>query len=314
MRLVVLGDGCRSSCWLLRVPSAGDGRRRPRRGCASCRGGVLEADAAGDGGEDRVVAPRPVPGPARNVMPRWRTMIEPAGTSWPSPALTPRRWPTLSRPFLRARACLLVGHRVTRPFLVVGVGRLAAGCRSRVRRPRRCRPLGAAASPASSSRCGRVLRRRGSARGLAVVLVAASVAGVAAASTAPSTVVVATRLGRLVGCRGIRRALARRASARRPRRSAAAAAAARRAWRRAPGRRRPAPRRPAARPRARLALRSRSSVGRLLGGARAAQRDVRDAQDRQLRADALLDARAGLGLVLEHDDLVAARLAHAPRR
>src|SRR5687768_15322918 len=27
-------------------------------------------------------------------------MIAPAGTSWPSPALTPRRWPTLSRPFL----------------------------------------------------------------------------------------------------------------------------------------------------------------------------------------------------------------------
>src|SRR5260221_11382143 len=27
-------------------------------------------------------------------------MIEPAGTSWPSPAFTPSRWPTLSRPFL----------------------------------------------------------------------------------------------------------------------------------------------------------------------------------------------------------------------
>src|SRR5512143_111019 len=26
-------------------------------------------------------------------------MIVPALTSWPSPALTPRRWPTLSRPF-----------------------------------------------------------------------------------------------------------------------------------------------------------------------------------------------------------------------
>src|SRR5215203_6717780 len=33
-------------------------------------------------------------------MPRWRTMIDPAGTSWPSPHFTPRRWPTLSRPFL----------------------------------------------------------------------------------------------------------------------------------------------------------------------------------------------------------------------
>src|SRR6267142_1951677 len=27
-------------------------------------------------------------------------MIEPAFTSWPSPAFTPSRWPTLSRPFL----------------------------------------------------------------------------------------------------------------------------------------------------------------------------------------------------------------------
>src|SRR3954468_14246997 len=33
-------------------------------------------------------------------MPRWRTMIAPAWTAWPSPALIPSRWPTLSRPFL----------------------------------------------------------------------------------------------------------------------------------------------------------------------------------------------------------------------
>src|SRR4051794_12519630 len=32
-------------------------------------------------------------------MPRWRTMIAPACTAWPSPALIPSRWPTLSRPF-----------------------------------------------------------------------------------------------------------------------------------------------------------------------------------------------------------------------
>ena len=44
--------------------------------------------------------PSPVPGPERKVMPRWRTMIEPALTSSPSPAFTPRRLPTLSRPFL----------------------------------------------------------------------------------------------------------------------------------------------------------------------------------------------------------------------
>src|SRR3989337_1439371 len=34
-------------------------------------------------------------------------MIEPAGTSWPSPALTPRRWPALSRPFLTLEPAFL---------------------------------------------------------------------------------------------------------------------------------------------------------------------------------------------------------------
>jgi len=37
--------------------------------------------------------------PALNVMPRCRTMIEPAVTNWPSPRFMPSRWPTLSRPF-----------------------------------------------------------------------------------------------------------------------------------------------------------------------------------------------------------------------
>src|SRR4051812_20893462 len=40
-------------------------------------------------------------------MPRWRTMIEPACTSWPSPAFTPRRWPTLSRPFFELEPAFL---------------------------------------------------------------------------------------------------------------------------------------------------------------------------------------------------------------
>src|SRR3954467_14110831 len=40
-------------------------------------------------------------------MPRWRTMIEPAGTSCPSPALTPSRWPTLSRPFFELEPAFL---------------------------------------------------------------------------------------------------------------------------------------------------------------------------------------------------------------
>ena len=48
-------------------------------------------------------------------MPRWRTMIEPAETSWPSPALTPRRWPTLSRPFLELEPAFLCATSVTRP-------------------------------------------------------------------------------------------------------------------------------------------------------------------------------------------------------
>src|ERR1044071_5035296 len=34
-------------------------------------------------------------------------MIDPADTSWPSPALTPRRWPTLSRPFFELEPAFL---------------------------------------------------------------------------------------------------------------------------------------------------------------------------------------------------------------
>src|ERR1035437_5466245 len=45
-------------------------------------------------------------------MPRCRTMIDPAVTNWPSPALQPRRWPTLSRPFLELEPAFLwaIGH------------------------------------------------------------------------------------------------------------------------------------------------------------------------------------------------------------
>src|SRR6187397_854561 len=78
--------------------------------------------------------PRPVPGPARKVMPRWRTMIEPAVTSWPSPRLTPRRWPTLSRPFLELEPAFLWAMALlVLPWLVRGLGvrrgggRLGAG-------------------------------------------------------------------------------------------------------------------------------------------------------------------------------------------
>ena len=44
-------------------------------------------------------------------MPRWRTMIEPADTSCPSPALTPSRWPTLSRPFFELEPAFLCAIR-----------------------------------------------------------------------------------------------------------------------------------------------------------------------------------------------------------
>src|SRR4029079_10884353 len=47
----------------------------------------------------------------------WRTMIEPAGTSWPSPTLTPRRWPTESRPFFELEPAFLWAIRSYSSFL-----------------------------------------------------------------------------------------------------------------------------------------------------------------------------------------------------
>src|SRR3954462_10900806 len=40
-------------------------------------------------------------------MPRWRTRIHAALTSWPSPAFTPSRWPTLARPFFELEPAVL---------------------------------------------------------------------------------------------------------------------------------------------------------------------------------------------------------------
>src|SRR4030095_14582524 len=36
--------------------------------------------------------------PGVMVVPRWRTMMLPAGTTWPPKRFTPRRWPGESRP------------------------------------------------------------------------------------------------------------------------------------------------------------------------------------------------------------------------
>src|SRR4051794_17496868 len=44
--------------------------------------------------------PRPTPLPGWKWVPRWRTMISPALTTWPPYRLTPRRWELESRPFL----------------------------------------------------------------------------------------------------------------------------------------------------------------------------------------------------------------------
>ena len=71
-------------------------------------------------------------------MPRWRTMIEPAGTSWPSPAFTPSRWPTLSRPFLTLPPAFLWAMG-----LLVLLGRARLGGASSSARPRP-RPASAA--------------------------------------------------------------------------------------------------------------------------------------------------------------------------
>ena len=43
--------------------------------------------------------PMPVPGPGRKRVPRWRTRIIPAVTSWPAKSLTPSIFGFESRPF-----------------------------------------------------------------------------------------------------------------------------------------------------------------------------------------------------------------------
>src|SRR6476659_7048217 len=57
--------------------------------------------------------PRPTPVPGWKWVPRWRTMISPAPTTWPPYRFTPRRWEFESRPlrvddapFLCAMGCL----------------------------------------------------------------------------------------------------------------------------------------------------------------------------------------------------------------
>src|SRR5262245_6835739 len=63
-------------------------------------------------------------------------MIEPAVTVWPSPALTPSRWPTLSRPFFELEPAFLWA------MLLLVLLRGAAALRLRLGRFRRCLGLG----------------------------------------------------------------------------------------------------------------------------------------------------------------------------
>src|SRR5215207_9557401 len=67
-------------------------------------------------------------------MPRWRTMIEPAVTVCPSPAFTPSRWPTLSRPFFELEPAFLWAMLLL--VLLRGAGALrlcrCVGSRSRI--------------------------------------------------------------------------------------------------------------------------------------------------------------------------------------
>src|SRR6478672_9000604 len=81
----------------------------------------------------KIVSSRPicVPGPGRNLVPRWRTMMLPGSTVWPENIFTPRYFGFESRPFLEE----------PRPFLC------AISCRppspsgpTRLRRSRPCAP------------------------------------------------------------------------------------------------------------------------------------------------------------------------------
>ena len=230
-------------------------------------------------------------------MPRWRTMIDPDVTSWPSPALTPSRWPALSRPFLTLEPAFLCAI-ATRPSSCASAWAPHRWWRHRRparppswtawRRSSRPRPSGPpSASSALPSRPPwpeppwPAPRPRASA--LADALPAAAF-GSAVSALAVAVLAVAAFAGFAAGSAD---------SA--PTASFAASAASSAACRAAASSRR---------------LRSvgLASLGLALGLGRAlaAEPDVGDAQDGELLAVALLDPAAGLRAVLERDDLVAA--------
>src|SRR5438067_5059399 len=73
--------------------------RRPRR--------VPNSTAPGVSANRVSSPPRPTPAPGWKWVPRWRTMISPADTTWPPKRLTPRRCAFESRPLREDEAPFL---------------------------------------------------------------------------------------------------------------------------------------------------------------------------------------------------------------
>src|SRR5215208_5705054 len=85
--------GCEKYYWTEVVASAGGftlTTRRPRL--------VPNSTCPPTSANNVSSPPRPTPSPGWKWVPRWRTMISPALTSWPPKRLTPRRWALESRP------------------------------------------------------------------------------------------------------------------------------------------------------------------------------------------------------------------------
>src|SRR3712207_6824642 len=72
---------------------------RPRR--------VPKVTAPGCSANSVSSPPRPTPGPGWKWVPRWRTMISPAVTTWPPKRFTPSRWALESRPLREDEAPFL---------------------------------------------------------------------------------------------------------------------------------------------------------------------------------------------------------------
>ena len=190
-------------------------------------------------------------------------MIEPAGTSWPSPAFTPSRWPTLSRPFLTLPPAFLCAIGSYSSFLVARFGALF---------------FGAALASAASAAFALAVVFFGAALASALAAVFVSAFGrrpwrrsPSASALALDALAVDFFVGSLVACGELRGELGVRGGLGRGGLLEALA----------------------------LGLGVLLGLGGRLRGALAVEPDVADAEDRQLLAMALLDAAARLGAVLE---------------